>query len=108
ASLPLPLAHAVPLLAVAHADAGGVVAVAEVGQLDLVNRDADEVLPLLADELPLGEELAQVVTDASLDDLAEALVVFFDIQDHGVTPITCDSDSIDPQPIRPPSAAVPP
>jgi hypothetical protein len=70
-------------LAVAGADAAGVVAVAEVRELDAADGDADEVLPLLADQLPLGEELPQVVTDATLDDLAEALVVFFDLEDHG-------------------------
>jgi hypothetical protein len=40
------------------------------------------VLALLADQLALGQELAQVVADSSFDDLPEALVVFFDLQDH--------------------------
>ena len=43
----------------------------------------DQVLAFLADQLALGEELAQVVADASFDDLPEALVIFFDLEDHG-------------------------
>jgi len=78
----LALADDVAFLAVAGANAAGVVAVAEMRQLDPAHGDADEVLALLADQLTLGEELPQVVADASLDDLAEALVIFFDLQDH--------------------------
>ena len=80
----LALADDVAFLAVAGADAAGVVAVAEVRQLDAADGDADQVLALLADQLALGEELAQVLPDPALDDLAEALVIFFDLQDHDV------------------------
>jgi hypothetical protein len=73
----------VAFLAVARADAAGVVAVAEVRQLDPAHGDGDEVLALLADQLALGEELAQVLADPAFDDLAEALVIFFDLEDHG-------------------------
>src|SRR4051812_16665765 len=79
----LALADAVALVAVAGADALGIVTVAEVGKLDAADGDADQVLAFLADQLALGEELAQVVADSSFDDLAEALVVFFDFKDHG-------------------------
>ena len=80
----LALADDVAFLAVARADALRVVAVAEVRQLDAADGDADQVLAFLADQLALGEELAQVLPDPSLDDLAEALVIFFDLEDHVV------------------------
>jgi hypothetical protein len=40
------------------------------------------VLAFLADQLALGEELAQVLPDPALDDLPEALVIFFDLENH--------------------------
>ena len=60
-----------------------VVTVTETRQIDSGDGDADEVLALLSDQLAAGEELAQVLTDLPLDDLAEALVVFVDTQNHG-------------------------
>jgi hypothetical protein len=51
----LALADDVALLAVARADAAGVVAVAEVRQVDPAYSDRDEVIALLADQIPLGE-----------------------------------------------------
>ena len=62
----------------AAADAAAVVAVAEIGKLDRANRNADQVLSFLADQLSFGEKLPQVVTDATFDDLAEALMVLID------------------------------
>ena len=55
------------------------------GQLHAPDGDADQVLTLLPDQLALGEELPQVVADATLDDLAEPLVVLLDLEDHALT-----------------------
>ena len=76
------LADDVALVAVARPDAAGIVAIAKMRQLDPAHGDGDQVLAFLADQLALGEEFAQVVTDAALDDLPEALVIFFDLKDH--------------------------
>src|SRR5688500_7628849 len=73
----LALADDVALFPVARADAGGVVAVAEVRQLDPAHGDADQVLAFLADQLTFGEELAQVLPNPAFHDLPEALVIFF-------------------------------
>jgi hypothetical protein len=40
------------------------------------------VFPLLADQFTLGEEFAQVLPDPAFHDLPEALVIFFDLQNH--------------------------
>jgi hypothetical protein len=48
-------------------------------QFNAPHGNADEMLALPADQLPLGEEFSQVVPDTTLDDLAKALMVFFDL-----------------------------
>src|SRR4030095_12641319 len=50
----------------------------EPGDLDLGEGDGYEVLPLLADELALGQVLAELLLDDPADDLLEALNVAFD------------------------------
>jgi len=72
-------ADGIAFLAVTRADAAGIVAIAEMGEFDAAEGDADEVLSLFSDEFALGEEFAQVVADSSFDDLPEALVIFFDL-----------------------------
>src|SRR5688500_11828580 len=79
-------ADLVAFLALAGADAAGVVAIAKVGQVDAADGDGDEVLALFADQLALGEELAKVFADAPFDDLAEALMIFVNLQDHVGSP----------------------
>src|SRR4051794_35879510 len=96
----LALADDVALLAVPGADAGGVVAVPEMRQLDPPDRDADQVLALLADQLPLGEELAEVLPDPALHDLPEPLMIFFDLEDHETARLECA-----PTEFAPPRAA---
>ena len=76
-ALPLVIADRLTRLAVALSDAAGVVvAVTEARQIDPVYGDADEVLALFADQLAARQKLAQILADPSLDDLAEALMVF--------------------------------
>src|SRR5262249_39362826 len=71
-------------LAGALADAAGAfLAVAELRHVDLRQRDADEVLALLADHLAAADVLAEVALDLAADELAEALVVAFDLLPHG-------------------------
>ena len=60
------------------------VAEAEVRHVDLRDRDADEVLALLADHLALRDVLPQVLLDLAADDLAEAEVILFDVENHMV------------------------
>ncbi len=81
---PLPCAFAddIAFFAVAGADAAGVVAVAEMRQLDAAHGDADQVLAFFADQFALGEKFAQIVADPAFDDLPEALMIFFDLEDH--------------------------
>ena len=107
----LALADDIAFLAVAGADALGVVAVAEVRQLDPADGDLDQVLALLADQLALGEELAQVVADPALDDLPEALVIFFDLQDHAINcwsafALAHSRRANDPDALHDPAAAI--
>jgi hypothetical protein len=49
-------------------------------QLDPAHGNADQVLALFADQLALGQKFAQIFPDASFDDLAKALVIFFDLK----------------------------
>src|SRR6185436_8918511 len=72
AGLPLALAHA----------ARGLGAEADAGDLDLRKRDGDDVLPLAADELALGQVLAELLLDDAADDLLEALDVAIDLPKH--------------------------
>src|SRR6185295_10817135 len=76
------VADAVALAALAHADAAGVVAVAEGGDVDVAHGDGDEAAAFLADQLAPGEEAAEVTADTAADDLAEAVVVLFDLVEH--------------------------
>jgi hypothetical protein len=72
----------ISLFAAAGADTAGIVTIAKMRQLNATHRNADQVLSLLADQLPFGEKFPQIVTDAPLDDLSKSLVIFFDLQDH--------------------------
>jgi hypothetical protein len=56
---------------------------AEARDLDLGKGDGDEVLALLADELALGQVLAELLLDDAADDLLEALDVTLDLPEHG-------------------------
>ena len=90
----LALSDDLAFFAVAGADAGGVVAVAEGGDFDAVDGDGDEVFALFADEFAAGDELAEVGADAAFDDLAEALVV---LVDHcGTYDFSCQSSMLNP------------
>src|SRR6185503_9976280 len=75
-------------LALALADAAGAfLAVAELRQVDLRQGDADEVFPLLADQLAPADVLAEVRLHLAPDDLPEALVIAFDLLPHGRLPL---------------------
>ena len=68
--------------ALALSDAVLALAEAEGRQLDLRNRDADEVLPLLADHFAVGDVLLQILLDAASDDLPEPKMILFDVKNH--------------------------
>src|SRR5205807_10479524 len=71
-------------VAVALADAAGVLlAVAELWNLDLRQRDADEVAALLPDQLAAADVLAEVALHFAADDPAEALMIAVDLLAHG-------------------------
>src|SRR5262249_48346903 len=74
-------------LAVALADAAAPFpAVLELRDVDLRQRDADEVLALLADHLAAADVLGQVALDLAAHELLEALVIAFDLLSHGPLP----------------------
>jgi hypothetical protein len=75
--------HAVSRLAVALADASRLLAAeAEARDLDLGEGNGDDVFALAADELALGQVLAEFLLDHATDDLAEALHVAIDLAQH--------------------------
>jgi hypothetical protein len=53
-----------------------------VREFDAGYGDTDELLAFLAEEFASREELAQVVADLPLDDLAETLAILVDFQVH--------------------------
>ena len=68
-------------------------AIAGKRHLNAVHRDGDDVVTILADQLTLGKEFAQVAADPALDDLPEALVVLFDLEDHRRLPAARPADA---------------
>jgi hypothetical protein len=56
----------------------------EPGDVDLRERNRDDVLALPADELALRDVFAQVLADLATDDGAEARMVLVDLQRHGL------------------------
>ena len=75
--------YLVALFALALADAVlGVGAIAKLRCVNAVDRDADEVLALLANQLPACQEMSQFLANLSLNDLTESLVVLFNLQNH--------------------------
>src|SRR5690606_32568429 len=78
----LAAADGLALFALAHAHAAGVIAISERGQIDVVHRDRNVPLALTSDQFLAGEESAQVAADLPPDDLAETLVVLFNLADH--------------------------
>ena len=70
----------------ALADAVLALAEAEARQFDLRHRNADEVLPLLADHFAVGDVLLQVLLDASAHDLPEPKMILFDVKNHKDSP----------------------
>src|SRR5436190_823893 len=70
-------------LAFTLADTAGIAAAeAEVRQLDLRDRNADEILPLLADQLSLRNVSLQVLLDLAADDLPESKIILLDVENH--------------------------
>src|SRR5437867_2160930 len=81
AGLALPLAYTTVV----------VVAVTEVRDINAADRDADQVLAFLAQQLAARQEPPQIVTDFALDDLAEALMVLMYPQRHVIKPKTAET-----------------
>ena len=82
-SVPGVAVHGIALVALALADAARLLLrEAQARDLDLRQRDGDDMLTLLADELALGEVLAEVLLDDAAHDLAEALHVALDAAEH--------------------------
>src|SRR4051812_13919286 len=78
----LPLANRISLLSIPGADALGIIPIAKMRQFDPAHWNADQVLAFFADQFPLGQEFAQILSDPALNDLPETLVIFFDLEDH--------------------------
>src|SRR5262249_27388157 len=77
------LAHGLPVLAVALADPAHVLRTeSEPRNLDLRQRDRDDVLALPPDQLALGQVLAKCLLDLAADNLIEALDVAVDAMEH--------------------------
>src|SRR5262249_30979008 len=75
--------HALARLAVALAHAAGFLrSEAEARDLDLGERDGDDVLALAADQLALGQVLPEFLLDDAAHDLAEPLDVPVDLAKH--------------------------
>ena len=62
--------------------AAAVLSVAEVGHVELGERDADEVVPLAADHLAVGDVLPQVLAYLPANDLFEPRRVAVDFHYH--------------------------
>ena len=83
ALLALLAAHRIAGVAVALAGAALLlVAEAEARDIDLRNRDGDEVLALAPDQLALRDVLAKVLPDLAANDRAEPRVILIDLQGH--------------------------
>src|SRR5207247_1985635 len=83
ALLPLVAPHGIPYVAVALPDAPLLlVAEPEAGNVDLRNRDRYEILPFSADELAVGDVLAEVLADFAPNDVPEPRVVLIDLEAH--------------------------
>ena len=80
--LALTLADYIPLFSIARPNAGRIIPISKMRQFNPAQRNADQMFPLLADQFPLGQKLAQIVPNPPFDDLPESLVIFFDLQDH--------------------------
>ena len=70
---PGPLAHSAAVLG----------PVAKLGDLDLRQRDRNELAPGLADQLAMRNVLTQVGLDLAADDLLEPIGVMIDFSNHG-------------------------
>src|SRR5262245_39152735 len=68
-------------VALSHA-AAAVLAVPEMGHVELRQRDADQVIPLPANHLAVGDIFPQVIAYFSADDLFEPRRVAVDFHDH--------------------------
>ena len=63
--------------------AGALLAVAELGNLDLRQGDGNEIVPFLADHLPAADVLAKVAFHLAADNFSEPLLVAVDFLAHG-------------------------
>src|SRR5271157_49770 len=74
--------------------------VAELGDLDLRQWDRHELAARLADQLAVGDVLAQVRLDLPADDLLEPIGISIDFSDHGspAPAVACIGSTISAQP----------
>jgi len=84
--LRLALAKRIPRVALALSHATLLVAVAKARDVDLRNRNGNYILALAAQQLTLGDVLAQILADFTANDMAEAPVILVDLQGHA-TPV---------------------
>ena len=61
------------------------IAEAEARDVDLRDRDGDDVFALLTEKLALGDVLLEVLTDLAADDVAEPGMILIDLQAHLVS-----------------------
>ena len=72
--------------------------VAELGDLDLRQRDRDELAPGLADHLAVGDVFPQVGLDLAPDDLLEPIGVTLDFSHHGCCTLAVGRQSTSARP----------
>ncbi len=77
ALIPIPLSHAT----------GTVLPISEVRHVELWNRNADEIFPLAADQLAVGNIFPQILANFSANDLLEATSILVDAEHHDATTV---------------------
>jgi hypothetical protein len=69
---------------------------AEARDVDLRDRDRDDVFALLADQLALADVAAQVLADATTDDVLEASVVLIHSERHAALTVLSFGEASQP------------
>jgi len=78
----------VTFFSVTATHASGVITVSKSWNVDVVNRNRNDLPPLFADQLAAMKETTKITPNLPFDDSAKALVILFDFQNHGRLPLT--------------------
>jgi hypothetical protein len=81
--LSFPNPYHISLFSITLPDASGLLeAIDDVGNFDLRQGNRNEILPLLSDQLPLRNELSQLLSNFTANDLFEAVIILLNFHDH--------------------------